>query len=477
MKKFKLYKIFLCILSVVMMFIFSSCSLYIVSLDKLLKAPMSDLELEKAISKSLGSSITIHPPSTSDSEDFTGCLSSSFNYYDIDSDGYNEVITFYTPDSSADEIHMVIVKKINNKWTVVSDTLGAGSEIVSLCIMDLSGNNSQKQIVTTWRYIDNYILNISNFNKDNNGNYKIDDLGERRQFDELKMVDVDSDGNCELVVINYTSSTSSEEKSPYVCVLDMESDNEIKTLGNISLPSDCMEIDMKFSQSYTDTAFVLFFDYSNTNNRFFTEIVYWDKINSKLVYINDMSTVNFSNSNGENFTSKYNTARYSKLKCLDIDNDNLLEVPMSKSFSKELKSENLTSMIVWSKLFFSKDGTCQFSYVKNEQRIYFDDVIYFSVPIYFENDKFYAYSNDLENWSMYYGDFENILSANDNLEGFCIIQVKKINEDDSEKYEELGFTVLGRYNADSEKILVCKLTDYAIQMGLNINDIFNRQNR
>ena len=129
---------------------------------------------------------------------------------------------------------------------------------------------------------------------------------------------------------------------------------------------------------------------------------------------------------------------------------------------------------MWSKLLFAKDGTCQFSYVNNEQRIYFDDVIYLSIPTYFEDEKFYAYTGDLENWSMYYGDFEDTTSEKVNLEGFCIIEVKKVSEKDSKKFEELGYTLLGQCDGEPEKIIACKLTDYAIQMGLNINDIFNR---
>ena len=201
MSKKIIQKLLLSIIIFSVILSFCGCSLYISSIDKLLKPPMFDIELEKTINKKIGADITILMPSQRDDEEKINYLSSSYNYVDIDSDSENEVITFASKKSTPDEIHMLILKYINNKWTVISDTIGHGSEIVSLAVVDLDAKSDKKQIVTTWKYVDNMILSVYSVETEKS-DYKLISIAENRQFDELRFVNIDDDEPFEMLSTN-----------------------------------------------------------------------------------------------------------------------------------------------------------------------------------------------------------------------------------------------------------------------------------
>ncbi|MBQ7654049.1 MAG: hypothetical protein IJS17_03150 [Clostridia bacterium] len=450
---------------------FSGCSLYIASLDKLLRAPMSDPMLEKTINKKLGSSAALVAPTLSDDEADSEYLSSTLNYADLDSDGRDEVICFYSEKSSPENIHVLILKSDGEKWNIVSDTQGAGSEISSLRVIELS-DRANKQIVTTWKYVDNKILNISCLENDSQDGLKLVSLCEDRRYDEIEMVDIDSDEYPEMLLINYDTATLNDDKISFLTVLDMDPSGSVVTSGKADMPEECSEINLNFSNAFAETPFVVFLDYKDMQNVTHSSVYFWDINAVKINCISDGTTVTKLNSSQERYQSFFNTARISPSKCVDINNDGNLEIPMAQLLTDSQKGENRLAYTQWSRIVFSKDGTCAFSEAGSEKRIYFDDTDYFKIPAYFDDSKFFAFGFENRKWSFIYGEFETAQEAENN-ENSCFAVVEVIDESSVDSYENSGYAVLGTFSDESGKVLVYKITAYGTAMGLKRDEIFN----
>lgn len=448
----------------------SGCSLYIASLDKLFKAPMSDPELEKTINKKIGSSLTLIAPSFSDDEE-PGYLSSTLNYADLDDDGTDEVICFYSEKSSPEKIRTLILKTVKNKWEIISDTVGHGSEIASLRVLTLS-DSPKKQIVTTWKYVDNMILNISTLETASNGTAKLTDLCDNRQFDELKMVNIDKDDYPEILVINYSSASLNEDKTPFLCVLDMNEYGSIVTAGQASLPKNSKDINLNYLKDSADNPFVVFLDYLDENSICHTNIFYWDTVSSQLTGISDKTSIYKLNSSGEKYVSVYNSARLSPKKCIDINNDGTFEIPFAQTFADDSVADGGVPYIVWAQLVFSKDGSCAFSDSGGEKRVYFDDVNFLKIPAYFDENKLFVFSVNSERWEFRYGDFANREEAS-RSEGSSFVIVQTVDENEIEEFENSGFAVLGSSSSEAGRYLMYRITDYGTAMSIKKSEIFN----
>ncbi len=470
MSKKIIQKLLLSIIILSVILSFCGCSLYISSIDKLMKPPMFDIELEKTINKKIGADITILTPSKGNDDEKISYLSSNYNYVDIDSDSMSEVITFYSKESTPDEIHMLILKYTNKKWIVVSDTIGQGSEIVSLAVVKLDAKSDKKQIITTWKYVDNMILSVYSIEM-NKSDYELISIADNRLFDELRFVNIDEDEPFEMLVINYDSSVVSNDITPYVCVLEFNSATEkIDAIGEIQLPSDCVEIDCTVSEGYSSIPFVVFLDYRGKDKIYYSNIIYWNGYLSKLVSYNEKSltTVESKTKIGD---GEFLSSRTVSVKCSDVNSDNYPEIPFNKSFSYQPDENNVMAFTVWYQLRFTQNNDLIFV-SSNDYRVYFDETNYFSLPAIFDKSKFYAKKDTDESWSFYYGDFNE--TTNDVLlEMCCFAKFNKIENSKVEYYKEMGYEVLGTYSDNSETSLVYKTTDYATQLNLTKNDFLN----
>lgn len=462
----------LCVLfSLSLLTLLSGCSLYIASLDKLLRAPMSDPELEKMINKKFGSSITLIAPSRNEDDDDPEYLSSNFNYADLDSDGRDEVICFYSEKASPETIHVLILKSDGEKWSIVSDTPGSGNEITSLRVIELS-DRAQKQIVTTWKYVDNMILNVSCLADDSQNGVSLVRMCEDKRFDEIEMVDVDADSYTEMLLLSYDLGTLEPEKVPFLTILDMDEAGNIVPLCRADLPDGCENVEVAYCENTSETPFAIFIDYTDSSDVAHSGLYYWNMAKFDIVRITDGSTVSKLDPAQEKYVSIFNTARFSPSGCADVNNDGMFEIPIAQTFSGQQKAGNRLAYTQWSNVVFNKDGSCTFSEAGSEKRIYFDDVYYLKVPAYFEDGKLFAFYSGGSKWSFIYGDFESAQEAEKN-ESSCFAVIESVDENDISQYESSGYSLLGSYGAEQGKSLVCKITDYGLAMGLKRDELFN----
>ena len=468
----KVFLKLLCVLAVLStVFLMSGCSLYIASLDKLLRAPMSDPELQKTINKCLGSSVTLLAPGIKDENDDSGYFSSTLNYADLDSDGRDEVICFYSEKSSPENVRVLILKSDGEKWEIISDTDGSGSEISSLRVMELS-DSSFKQIVTTWKYFDNTILNISGLEKNVDGSFTLARLCEDMQFNEIEMVDVDSDSFTELLVVNYDLSSLSDSGVSFLTLLDIGPSGKVVALGNADLTEDYTRMNYSFSKGSSETPFTVFFDYKDEKDLYHTCIYFWDAVSLQMKCVSDGTIVYKINSAGEKYNSVFNSARLCPSKCVDVNNDGVYETPVAQNLDDSHKTEGSLAYTRWSKITFSKDGTCAFSEVGSEKRIYFDEMNFLKIPAYFDDDKLYAFLSEDREWSFVYGDFGSAEEAKKS-ENSRFAVVKAIDDGKIEEYESDGYAVLGSFGEESGVSLMYSITSYGSAMGLNKDEIFN----
>lgn len=188
MKNKLLSALFLCCV----LFSFSSCSLRIVSVDSLIRAPKLtgvNQQVQQSLDQSVGEDMILKTP-------LSGEYASAFVYRDLDNDQNNECIAFYALTSS-DTVHMNILDTDQNgSWFSVCDTAGSGSDVSSLTFADVDGNG-RDEIIVTWQIPEsknNQYLSVY-------GGYA-PDVGIVSMFSELytayHALDVNGDGSDEI---------------------------------------------------------------------------------------------------------------------------------------------------------------------------------------------------------------------------------------------------------------------------------------
>jgi len=222
---------FLALISMIIaVFSMAGCKMAVMSAEKLLRPPKSGAEVEEAIEDYAGESVILKNPVNASSE-----FTSSLNLIDLDYDGTEEAVAFYTVASNETDVHINVLKHIGDEWVTIGDFSGYGSNIDSLSFRNLSKGMKQFDIVTTWSYIDSKVLTI----------HKVVGEGRRadlrlicdESYESMGYVDVDKDGYYELFLIN--GDFSDRTKVPTAKVVKIEK-YDVLNIGMISLSRESL---------------------------------------------------------------------------------------------------------------------------------------------------------------------------------------------------------------------------------------------
>ncbi|HZJ78440.1 MAG TPA: VCBS repeat-containing protein [Clostridia bacterium] len=250
---------------------FSGCSLQFVSIDKLMHPPKlygDNTELQDAFEKAVGADVTLKSPNS-------GNYKSAFIFYDIDSDGDDEVFVFYVKNSDKSVVRMQVMDKKDNEWVAVSEFVGSGSEVHSIEFVDLNGDGIS-EVLVSWNILEkkgNRILTVYRF--DVNDYIIAASAICTENFTVMKTVDIDSDSYKEIFLI--LLDLTSEVPQSVARVLKM-TDNKITLSGETKLDgnvSGYSSINTVVSQ--TDNILKLYIDAYKGESQMITEVVFWNQ--------------------------------------------------------------------------------------------------------------------------------------------------------------------------------------------------------
>lgn len=126
--------------AVVMIMSLTSCSFMSGSISDMLKAPRTNGErydIQRALYKYAGNSITLCYPQNGENR-------TAFIQSDLDRDGVNEAVAFYTLDSADGvvEVHVNLIDLVDGEWVSVSDIATGASAIDKVEISSLQKNGA-----------------------------------------------------------------------------------------------------------------------------------------------------------------------------------------------------------------------------------------------------------------------------------------------------------------------------------------------
>ena len=308
----KLKKIIALLLCAVSIFMCSGCSLNFLSVESLMSPPSQSGkkgEVEKAFKKLMtDKNIQLKTPQSGDYQ-------TAFILFDIDSDGQEEALVFYSDSSVDTSVRMAFLECVNETWMISADVKGSGSVIYDVSFSDMD-NNGVYEILVGWSLFDaktSKILSIYGVSVGEKGIFTLDALG-NEYYSSKAITDFNGDYNDDLVLV-YLDDTGEVQKSYFRCFSLSES-NEIVKFSDVKLDSrisSVSKIQFDIVRSDGNVCKRAFVDCIKTDALMFTEMLYWDTENLKTVrYI-------------KNPVSE--TPRSSKIFCRDIDGDGLLEIP------------------------------------------------------------------------------------------------------------------------------------------------------
>ncbi len=249
-----------------------------------------------------------------------GDYRSAYIFKDLDSDGQDEVIVFYSTEAAVDIIRMNVLKKIDGEWKSVADYESSHSEIHRVKFSDLN-NDKKKEIIVGWSVYQNELSRKLNV-------YKIFDTDEIRianifdaSYSEFDVMDVNGDSRQDILIFDADKRT---ESSTYNLFMVNYFDNKFQLAEAYQLDSSITSIkSIKYDFDSHIDARRIFVDGYKTDSSLITDCIYFDRERNcfERLSVDDITVPSVSSRNINVF-------------CDDINSDGLIEIPVVKAMPK-----------------------------------------------------------------------------------------------------------------------------------------------
>lgn len=330
-------KLLAVIVSVLLLCLFSGCDTFLFSsVDNLMRPPKISGEvnsqLMKAFEASVGVKYSLKYP-------LSGEYQSPCVMYDMDNDGVDEALIFYSPENESTTVRMAFFDYSGEKWTIVSDFKGLGNSINEIDFEDIK-NDGTVQVVISWGFFDSKtasILSIYNIGFSQERTINSVKLIFNEPYSAMKIFDVDGSGGKEIFLISSLASNESVKKIGTLYAV--RSDGSIASVSSVTMDSTVSGYSsIKLEPASKNKPYRIFVDAIRGDISMSTEIIYWDsKINGLYSPLLDTDT--------QSVTS---TVRSTRIESRDINGDGLIETPLqvplfgSYTTSSALKAEAST---------------------------------------------------------------------------------------------------------------------------------------
>lgn len=364
MKKFRVLLIVLCL-----SLLFAGCSNFRLasSIDDLISpvSPSGDnAGVQNAVDEYCKSGYLIKIPSSGD-------YTTSFIFYDLDGDGADEAVSFYEPSDDRGTVSLAVLKKNNDKWSVVADIKGDGTDVKSVDFCDVN-NDGQVEILVCWNVIaksTNSKLDVYNWIQDDEG-YRLEQIGDSITAGDFICADMNNDSVNEVVVFNIGSSAESPTAELYSFA-----DNSKRRIGRTKLDSTIISFENIIAGETTEGISIYADALKNDGSAMVTEFLYWSN------YYDSIVSPFYSYASGK--TS--DTTRSSIINSKDIDGDGEVEIPVDAKVSdlpEQITAQNW--MIYKNTVLNHKCYT--YSCKRDSYSLLVDDDLFDDVIVRYDND-------------------------------------------------------------------------------------------
>ena len=304
------------LLFVLLSLTFCGCSPTIANIDDLMRPPKLSGEnsgIQEAFElATAGKAIQMKTPTT-------GSHRSSYVLYDIDGDGEEEVITFYSDATDETAVYMHVLNFSDGRWQSVADVKGKGTEVYKIDFCDMNADGIS-EIVVCWSLFESRggkILTVYAPSFEEESQTVRELVSE--PFTQSVILDIDGDGTDEIFLAEI--SVSNDKTSTLGKVLSMDSDLGIYSMGIVELTPAVSILALQSQPPTKDSPAFVFLDSVINETTAITDIIYWDKEAFSL-------KAPLSETNRSAFSE---TARSASLTSADIDKDGQLEIPVTKT--------------------------------------------------------------------------------------------------------------------------------------------------
>lgn len=315
------------ILTVALLVACSGCSLNFFSVESLLSPPMQtgkNGEIQAAFNALMkNEKIQLKTP-------LAGAYQTAFVLYDVNCDDNDEAFIFYTDSSVEASVRMALLQCIDNEWVICDDIKGAGNGVYDIDFSDLN-NDGISEVFVSWSLFESKVKRITGVyttKVSDDGKVSLVSLGSE-YCNAKNFVDFNGDDKNDLVIV-YHDDTGEMQKT-FLRLFSLSQTNELVKYGEIPLDSAITTV----SSIQSDVAFDggekftrLFIDCQKSEKTIFTEMVYWDWNHSIPVRAYTEPSLT--------------TARNYRARCMDIDADGLLEIPVVSRLYGDEKQFSVT---------------------------------------------------------------------------------------------------------------------------------------
>lgn len=328
--------------ALLLLFCFSGCSGGLASDNNILQAPRPDGEVSKIQAALKRASVTNYTLKTPKYGEFR----SAFVLRDLNGDGKDEAVAFYSTKSGKTEtLHFSVILKKGRRWEVASDTALAGSDIEKVNFGDMNGDGTLEVCIA---------VSIYGSPEKRLSVYKISgDIPVKwyeGSYSDYLICDMNGDSCDDLVV--FTIDTIEKIAS---CTLLVSNGSALNRISSVRLDSGITSI-KEITNTKVDGAPALFVDAQNGQSSYFTEIVSF-KNGALCVPLYEQSR-----------QSSLLTSRYQNLSCRDIDYDGELEIPCMTALPTDGNEQNVLYLTDWKAYSGGQLRSKELSVISKEQQ-------------------------------------------------------------------------------------------------------------
>lgn len=274
-------------------------------------------DIQKALEKSVGQDINLVYPTS-------GNYRSAIITKDVDSDGKQDVFTFYSTktDDKTTVMHLNYIKWNGEEWVSVSDLQMDCSGVESVEFAKLDNGNSKK-IVVNWNRYSPTDKKLSIYKIDNGF---LDEIIST-EYSVFATCDFDADGTSEIVAVDLDK----ENKKSTATLLSLAEDGLLNQ-SSCELRGDVLSYYTPTLSRFTDGTPALFID-AECQGGLLTEVLF---------YRNGKLNRSFVNGKGQNLT----TFRASTVRSADFDGDGCVDIPLAEKLPLVAGSAEADSVYV-----------------------------------------------------------------------------------------------------------------------------------
>ncbi len=284
----------------------ASCSIAPSSISEMLVAPRTNGEMhsiQRALHEYAGKTVDLSYPQR-------GSNRTAFIQSDLDRDGIDEAVAFYTSNESdgVEEVHINLIDYVDGDWVSISDLATGASAIDKVEIALLEKGGAPVLIVGAELY-------STTGNQLNLYSYSDGRLTARLQesYTEFLMCDMQNKGYDQLLLINHKAAERTASASLYTI---RETTSEI--IGTVPLDGNISSFTSVTEGRLSDGRAAVFIDSLKSASSMITDAVYFGE--------NGLVNPFFD----ANVLETQSTARSSTALCEDINNDGVTEIPFTQ---------------------------------------------------------------------------------------------------------------------------------------------------